>query len=1174
MKVTIEADSSPLKRELDKSRQEVKKSTEAIRQETDKIKNPFQRIKDMVKGYQVKAGIKTETADYKAVKDNIEKTQAVLDKYYEKRDKMESLGVDQESRSWKSLEYDIKNAEAAVKRYEQSKANMEKNGTDVARPVSIPKQALNFGKGILSGTGKVLGSLGSGAISAVQKGWGGLTNAVNLFKKSVSAVEPVIRRTSGLFGALIQKFSTGIPVIGKLAGKIKGIGKSAQSSSGGLTGGLKTILKYTLGIRSLFTLTNKLRSALVDGFNNLAKYDTNTNASLSMLMSSLTQLKNSFATAFTPILEVVAPILNNLIQMIIRVVNSFGQLMGALTGKSTMVTAKKVNQDYAKSLDKNTKSANKASKAADKYKRTILGFDQINKLDDKTTNEKGSSLGGVDDMFETTAIQSKYKDLAKLIKDSWKNADFTELGAIVGRKINTALQSIPWNDIQNTVNKIAKSIATFLNGFIEATDWGLVGNTLAQGLNTAFGFANTFAENFHWGSLGTAIGNGINGALNGIDWELIYSTARNWGSGIAEALNNAISTTDWTLVGTTLANGINAIFLYAKSFAETFDWNGLGVAAGNGINGALSSLDWNLIRTTVSEITTGIVDTLNSFISTTDWGLVGRSFAQGINTIIDFAYAAVTTFNWKQFGMAVADFLNQSIETIDWAKAGQTISNAAKGILDFFIKGVENTDWKRLGEKVAEFLINIDWNGAVSRLFEAIGAAFGGLAAFIGGLFGDAVNSAKQYIIDHFTEAGKFTWEGFLNGIKDAVIGIGSWIKEHIFQPFIDGFKNAFGIHSPSTVMAEMGQYLMQGLQEGIKGLVGGVIDIFDGIRDTIGDVWDTITKAASTAWNGISTTVSGAWDGLKTTATEKFDSIKDTVSGTWEDIKTGASTIWEKITKTVGGVWDDLTGKSKRDFPSISGDAKGAFEEVNKTSEKEWKASAKSVTTALKDMKGDTWDTMKTVYLYIKRYWGYVSKETNKTWIKAAEKVADEIKNMVTSTEQGTNRIAQEFSGLGTKIQNSIGNLYNIGYNAAMSFANGFRSVHIPVPSLYISSWNTHRLYNGGWFQTPNFSVNWYANGGFPNIGELFMARENGPELVGRMGNKSAVANNGQIVDGIRAGVFEGMVNALESFSNNGNGQKMEVHVHLEGDSKKLFKMVRQEGQQYQRSTGKPVFS
>ena len=379
LKVTIEADTSPLKKELDKSRQEVKKSTDAIRQETDKIKNPFQNLgsdkilgpirnmtqkikkalssvslKDAVKNYQVKAGFKVETNDYKLVKSEIEKAQAALNRYYEKRDKMEALGTNQESRAWKSLEYDINNAEAAVKRYEQSKASMEKNGTDVARQVSLPKQALNLGKGILSGTGKALGGLGSGTIKAVQKGWGGLTNAVNLFKKAASAVGPVIKRTSGLFGALIQKFSTGIPVIGRLTGSLKSIGKGAQSSSNGIVGGLKNILKYTLGIRSLFVLTNKFRSALVDGFNNLAKYDSRTNASLSMLISSLTQLKNSLATAFAPILEVVAPILNNLIQMIIRVVNAIGQLMGALTGKTTMVTAMKVNQYFAKSLDTNS----------------------------------------------------------------------------------------------------------------------------------------------------------------------------------------------------------------------------------------------------------------------------------------------------------------------------------------------------------------------------------------------------------------------------------------------------------------------------------------------------------------------------------------------------------------------------------------------------------------------------------------------------------------------------------------------------------------------------------------------------------------------------------------------------------------------------------------------------
>ena len=63
-----------------------------------------------------------------------------------------------------------------------------------------------------------------------------------------------------------------------------------------------------------------------------------------------------------------------------------------------------------------------------------------------------------------------------------------------------------------------------------------------------------------------------------------------------------------------------------------------------------------------------------------------------------------------------------------------------------------------------------------------------------------------------------------------------------------------------------------------------------------------------------------------------------------------------------------------------------------------------------------------------------------------------------------------------------------------------------------------------------------------------MFVARERGPEMVGRIGNKNAVANNNQIVDAIRAGVFEAMVNALESFSSDKN-QSTDVHIYLEGD-------------------------
>lgn len=60
-----------------------------------------------------------------------------------------------------------------------------------------------------------------------------------------------------------------------------------------------------------------------------------------------------------------------------------------------------------------------------------------------------------------------------------------------------------------------------------------------------------------------------------------------------------------------------------------------------------------------------------------------------------------------------------------------------------------------------------------------------------------------------------------------------------------------------------------------------------------------------------------------------------------------------------------------------------------------------------------------------------------------------------------------------------------------------------------------------------PKLNVSWYAKGGFPSTGQFFMARESGPELVGTIGNRTAVANNDQIISGISQGVYNAMVNA-----------------------------------------------
>ena len=51
------------------------------------------------------------------------------------------------------------------------------------------------------------------------------------------------------------------------------------------------------------------------------------------------------------------------------------------------------------------------------------------------------------------------------------------------------------------------------------------------------------------------------------------------------------------------------------------------------------------------------------------------------------------------------------------------------------------------------------------------------------------------------------------------------------------------------------------------------------------------------------------------------------------------------------------------------------------------------------------------------------------------------------------------------------------------------------------------------------------YADGGFPNRGDMFIANEKAPEYVGSINNKPAVANQNQIVDGISTGVARAML-------------------------------------------------
>jgi len=100
------------------------------------------------------------------------------------------------------------------------------------------------------------------------------------------------------------------------------------------------------------------------------------------------------------------------------------------------------------------------------------------------------------------------------------------------------------------------------------------------------------------------------------------------------------------------------------------------------------------------------------------------------------------------------------------------------------------------------------------------------------------------------------------------------------------------------------------------------------------------------------------------------------------------------------------------------------------------------------------------------------------------------------------------------------------------------------------------------------------YATGGFPNTGELFMARENGiPEMVGRIGNRTAVANNDQITEGIAIAVENAMMNVLVPVLTRLNGNNNSGDIAINIDGKEVFRAVRNQSKQYYDMTGKAPF-
>lgn len=700
--------------------------------------------------------------------------------------------------------------------------------TGLMHPIQTLDRALG---GIASGAWRAVSSLAKLAGSAIA---GGVRRIADAAKQAATHLMSMAKST----------IRNGLK---KLASTITSLGKSSKKTNVSLAGGFKTMLKYGLGIRSLFVLFNKLRSAIKEGFSALAEQDAAFGQTMNNFKSALTNLKMSFAAAFAPIAEVILPLLTSLINGLSMVISKIGQLVAALTGKSTYKRAIANQTNLADGATAATDAMTDEKKAAEKAQKTLAGFDDVEILqDNKNTSSNGNGASGGTG-FEELPIENQFQSLADALKDMWKSADFTELGRMLGQGLKDALDKIPWDYIKSVAARLGKSLATLMNGFMEVPGlFTAIGNAIAQGINTIFTFLDAFVTNFHWASLGKAIKDLILGMLNNIDWPLIYHTMATLGTGIGTALENALNNPEiWTAIFTTVSRGLNSIVYGIDGFLTAVDWASLGANIGNGLNDGVEAFDWNSLSQTLIHLINGAFDLWYNFVTTfdffkfgshigtslsdavkgIDWKKGGASVAQTINGLFDALNGFIQSTDWKALGAAVIDAIGGFFSELDWGTMEEMISGAIKGLFNALSGAIEEVDWKELPGKIAEaigaFLQGYDWDGVAEAVGELIGAAF------------KAIIEVGSALWETLKGVGKNIMEGGFQGIIDTLADVGTWIKEHIFDPFINGFKSAFGIESPSKEMMPLGEYVIKGM---LQGIIDALVNIGTWIKTNIVD--------------------------------------------------------------------------------------------------------------------------------------------------------------------------------------------------------------------------------------------------------------------------------------------------------------------------------------------------